>query len=62
METLNILTLLFQHSKHSTGLIFFINQFRLQRTDLFFNICDLKIVSLETKEVISPLVKQVEKH
>ena len=62
MEIPNILTLLFQHSKHSTSLIFFINQFRLQRADLFLNIFDLKIVALETKEVILPLVIQVEKH
>ena len=60
MEIPNILTLLFQHSKHSTN--FFINQFRLQRTDLFLNIFDLKKVALETKEVILPLVIQVEKH
>ena len=61
MEIPNILTLLFQHSKHSTSHLF-TNQFRLQRFDLFLNICDLKIVALETKEIISPLVKQVEKH
>ena len=52
MEIPSILTLLFQYLKHSTSLIFFINQFRLQRTDLFLNICDLKIVALKTKEVI----------
>ena len=51
MEIPNILTLLFQHSKHSTSLIFFISRLRLQRTDLFRNISDLKIVALETKEV-----------
>ena len=48
MEIPNILTLLFQHSKHSTSL----SRFRLQRTDLFRNIFDLKIVALETKEVV----------
>ena len=52
MEIPNISTLLFQHLKHSTTLIFFINQSRLQRTDLFIYICDLQIVALETKEVI----------
>ena len=57
MEIPNILTLLFQHSKHSTSFFhstsnFFISRFRLQRTDLFRNIFDLKIVALETKEVV----------
>ena len=52
MEILSILTLIFQYRKHSTSLIIFINQFRLQRTDLFLNTCDLKIVALKTEEVI----------
>ena len=52
MEIPNILTFLFQHSKHSTSLPFLHKPVRLQRSDLFLNICDLKIVALETKVVI----------
>ena len=61
MEIPNILTLFFQ-DLNQYQFNFFTNQCRLQKTDLFLNIFDLKTVALETKEVILPLVKQLEKH